>query len=111
MSLESLKKKGAELRDRAKLNYHAVDEYGAMIAADQAVKQETRLVWYMKIAGTVLFVGILAAYVRKAYLELLIVLCTLHLHIIINYRFKNMAGVPQWTTQKQKKSGKSSQTG
>lgn len=78
------------------------DEQGARILRLQAERQETRLKWYLVFAGMllILFAGISAW--QGNYTKMFIFLCTLHLHVILVYRYKQIVGKPQWETPTEK---------
>ena len=85
-----------QIWNNQKAKFEAVDEFAVMFIDKQAELQEKRLVNYMKIAGLILILSFIITALKGFWIPSLIIACTLHIHIIVNYRFKKLSGVPQW---------------
>lgn len=75
----------------------------------QLSRLDSRLKAYKRIAGLALIAGTVYAWLQGNTLHALVMACTLHLHIVANYQFKKLAGIPIW--QKQQTEQNSSKTG
>jgi len=76
------------------------DDYAAAMVDRQAGLQEDRLKKYMLFVGVgLIFSGIYWLLSGNVLLGML-ALCTAHLQIVINYKFKKLAGLPQWNVHK-----------
>lgn len=81
---------------KVKAKTEAADEFAAQVMDRQGDLWEGRIRKYMQIVGLGLIGGAIVLAVDGHWVPALICFCTFHIHVIVNYRFKKLIGVPTW---------------